>query len=149
MLWTIGFLIKLMKSSEKKHEKHRQLSSMLYAIYRTIHSLQNYYLPLGKLDAYKEAIINSKKSTGAYFHLRFVAKTGEIISGDKRWMMYDNIARIKLWKQQVDTSQTVAKPGLILDYCVCWVWKETVHYYYCQELTRMYQVILWKMIKID
>jgi len=79
-----------------------------------------------------------------------------LITGDEKWITYDNNVRKKSWSKQGEASQTVAKPGLTsrkVMLCVWWDWKGNVHYellppgqtidfnLYCQQLERLRQAI--------
>jgi len=75
-----------------------------------------------------------------------------LITGDEKWVTYDNIVRKRSWSKRGEAPQTVAKPGLTpnkLMLCVWWDWKGIVHHevlqrgqtinseLYCQQLTRL------------
>jgi len=79
-----------------------------------------------------------------------------LITGDEKWITYDNNVRKRSWSKQGEASQTVAKPGLTsrkVMLCVWWDWKGIVHYellppgqtidsnLYCQQLERLRQAI--------
>lgn len=79
-----------------------------------------------------------------------------LITGDEKWIKYENIKRKRSWLKRGETSQTTAKPGLTANkvmLCVWWDWKGIVHYeileqgqtinsaLYCQQLTRLDQAI--------
>ena len=79
-----------------------------------------------------------------------------IITGDEKWITYDNNVRKRSWSKPGEASQTVAKPELAprkVTLCVWWDWKGIVHHellepgetikstLYCQQLMRLKQAI--------
>ena len=74
------------------------------------------------------------------------------ITGDEKWVKYENIVRKRLWKKRDKRSQTTSKPALTTNKvmrCVWWDWKGIVHYellslgqtinsvLYCQQIERL------------
>ena len=79
-----------------------------------------------------------------------------MITGDEKWITYDNNVRKRLWSKPVEASQTVAKPVLTprkVMLSVWWDWKGIVHHelleldqtinltLYCQQIMRLKQAI--------
>ena len=79
-----------------------------------------------------------------------------MITGDEKWITYDNNVRKRSWSKPGEASQTVAKPVLTprkVMLSVWWDWKGIVHYellepgqtinstLYCQQLMRLKQAI--------
>lgn len=79
-----------------------------------------------------------------------------LITGDEKWITYDNNVRKRSWSKRGEAPQTIAKPGLTskkVMLCVWWDWKGIVHYellspgqtinsdLYCQQLMRLKQSI--------
>lgn len=79
-----------------------------------------------------------------------------LVTGDEKWVTYDNVKRKRSWSKAGEASQTVAKPGLTsrkVLLCVWWDYKGIIHYellpsgktinsdVYCQQLTRLKQAI--------
>ena len=54
-----------------------------------------------------------------------------IITGDEKWLKYENIKRKRLWSKSDDSPKTISKPGLTKNKAllsVWWDWKGIVHY---------------------
>ena len=79
-----------------------------------------------------------------------------MITGDQKWITYDNDVWKRSWLKPGETSQTVAKPVLTprkVMLSVSWDWKGIVHHellepgqiinstLHCQQLMRLKQVI--------
>ena len=79
-----------------------------------------------------------------------------IITGDEKWVKYENIVRKRLWKKRDERPQTPSKPGLTgskIMLCVWWNWKGIVHYellwlgetinsvLHCEQLERLRRAI--------
>ncbi len=79
-----------------------------------------------------------------------------LITGDEKWIKYDNVVRKRSWSKRGEASQTVPKPGLTprkVLLSIWWDWKGVVYYevlqpgqtidsnLYCQQLTRLQQAI--------
>jgi len=79
-----------------------------------------------------------------------------LITGDEKWVTYDNNVRKRSWSKLDKATQTVAKPGLTprkVMLCVWWDWKGIVHHellqpgqtidstVYCQQLMRLKHAI--------
>lgn len=79
-----------------------------------------------------------------------------IITGDKKWMKYENIKHKRSWSKAGDPPQTTSKPGLSANkvmLSVLWYWKGIVHYellhpgetislvLYCAQLERLNEAI--------
>jgi [histone H3]-lysine36 N-dimethyltransferase SETMAR len=75
-----------------------------------------------------------------------------IITGDEKWVRYENIVRKKSWKKKDEPSGTQPKAGLTeskVMLCIWWDWKGVVHYevlppgltmnsvLYCKQLDRL------------
>lgn len=55
----------------------------------------------------------------------------QVVTGDEKWVKYENVKRKRSWKKGDEKSQTVAKPGLTANkvlLCVWWDWKGIVYY---------------------
>ncbi|GFS84014.1 mariner transposase [Trichonephila clavipes] len=54
-----------------------------------------------------------------------------MVTGDEKWITYDNIVRKRSWSKSGEAAQTVAKPGLtvrnVLLY-IWWDWKGNIYY---------------------
>jgi len=79
-----------------------------------------------------------------------------LITGDEKWVTYDNNVRKRSWSKLDEAAQTVGKPGLTprkVMLCVWWDWKGIVHHellqrgqtidstIYCQQLMRLKRAI--------
>lgn len=79
-----------------------------------------------------------------------------IITGDEKWVKYENIKRKRSWSKAGDPPQTTPKPGLTAKkvmLSVWWDWKGIVHYellqpggtinsvLYCEQLDRLNEAI--------
>ncbi len=79
-----------------------------------------------------------------------------MVTGDEKWIKYDNNVRKRSWCKGGEAQQMVAKPGLTprkVMLCVWWDWKGIIHYellqpartidstLYCQQLMRLKQAI--------
>ena len=86
-----------------------------------------------------------------------------VITGDEKWITYDNNMRKRSWSKPEEASQTVAKPALMtrkVMLSVWWNWKGIVHHellepsktinstLHCQQLMRLKQAII-KKARID
>lgn len=75
-----------------------------------------------------------------------------IVTGDEKWVTYENVRRQKSWSKANEVAQTVAKPGLTarkLLLCVWWDWQGIIYYellpygqtinstLYCNQLDRL------------
>lgn len=75
-----------------------------------------------------------------------------MVTGDEKWITYDNVVRKRSWSKRGEASQTVAQPGLTARkvlLCVWWDWKGIIHHellpygqtlnsdLYCQQLDRL------------
>ena len=48
-----------------------------------------------------------------------------MVTGDEKWVTYDNVKRKRSWSKSGEVAQTVAKPGLTARkvlLCVWWYW---------------------------
>ena len=53
-----------------------------------------------------------------------------MVTGDKKWVTYDNVKRKRSWSKSGEAAQTVAKPGLTARkvlLCVWWDWQGIIH----------------------
>ncbi|CAK9796605.1 Histone-lysine N-methyltransferase SETMAR [Anthophora quadrimaculata] len=79
-----------------------------------------------------------------------------MVTGDEKWVTYENNSRKRSWSNRGGPAQTIAKRGLTAKkvlLCVWWDWKGIIHYellpsgqtlnsdLYCQQLTRLKQAI--------
>ncbi|GFV34182.1 histone-lysine N-methyltransferase SETMAR [Trichonephila clavipes] len=75
-----------------------------------------------------------------------------MITGDEKWVTYNNIVRKRSWPKRGEAAQTVTKPGLTARkvlLCIWWDWKGIIYYelllygqtlnldIYCQQLDRL------------
>ncbi|GFX17396.1 histone-lysine N-methyltransferase SETMAR [Trichonephila clavipes] len=75
-----------------------------------------------------------------------------MVTGDEKWVTYDNIVRKRSWSKRCEAAQTVPKPGLTARkvlLCIWWDWKGIIYYdllpysqtlnsdLYCQQLDRL------------
>ncbi|GFU43685.1 mariner transposase [Trichonephila clavipes] len=54
-----------------------------------------------------------------------------MVTGDKKWVTYDNIVRKRSWSKYREASQMGAKPGLMTRkvlICIWWDWKGIIYY---------------------
>ncbi|GFV50086.1 mariner transposase [Trichonephila clavipes] len=54
-----------------------------------------------------------------------------IVTGDEKWVTYENIVRKRSWSKLSEEAQTVAKPGLTSRkalLCIWWDWKGIIYY---------------------
>lgn len=79
-----------------------------------------------------------------------------MITGDEKWITYDNNVRKRSWSKRDEAAQTIAKPRLSprkIMLSVFWDWKGIVHYellepgqtvdsvFYCDQLERLNQAM--------
>ncbi|CAK9819611.1 Histone-lysine N-methyltransferase SETMAR [Anthophora plagiata] len=79
-----------------------------------------------------------------------------MVTGDEKWITYDNPVRKRSWSKSGEAPQTVAKPGLTARkvlLCIWWDWKGIIYYellpygqtlnsdIYCQQLDRLKRAI--------
>ena len=65
-----------------------------------------------------------------------------IITGDEKWVKYENIKRKRSWSKAGDPPQSISKPGLTKNkvlLSVWWDWKGIVHYDLLQSLNEAIQ----------
>ena len=82
-----------------------------------------------------------------------------MVTGDKKWVTYDNVKRKRSWSKSGEAAQTMAKPGLTARkvlLCVWWDWQGIIHYellpygqtlnsdLYCQQLDRLNAALMQK-----
>ncbi len=82
-----------------------------------------------------------------------------MVTGDEKWVTYDNVKRKRSWSKSGEAAQTVAKPGLTARkvlLCVWWDWQGIIHYellpygqtlnsdLYCQQLDRLNAALMQK-----
>jgi len=82
-----------------------------------------------------------------------------MVTGDEKWVTYDNVRRKRSWSKSGEAAQTVAKPGLTARkvlLCVWWNWQGIIHYellpygqtlnsdLYCQQLDRLKAALMQK-----
>ncbi|GFU34450.1 histone-lysine N-methyltransferase SETMAR [Trichonephila clavipes] len=46
----------------------------------------------------------------------------QMVTGDEKWVTYDNIVRKRSWSKRVEAAQTVAKPGLTPRKVLLYIW---------------------------
>ena len=54
-----------------------------------------------------------------------------LITGDEKWIKYDNVKRKRSWSKRGEVTQTTAKPGLTASkvmLSVWWEWKRIIYY---------------------
>ncbi|GFW45839.1 putative DD34D transposase [Trichonephila clavipes] len=54
-----------------------------------------------------------------------------MVTGDDKWVTYDNIVRKRSWSKRGKASQTMGKPGIMARkvlQCIWWDWKGIIHY---------------------
>ncbi|GFU80285.1 mariner Mos1 transposase [Trichonephila clavipes] len=79
-----------------------------------------------------------------------------MVTGEEKWVTFDNIVRKRSWSKRGEAAQTVAKPGLIsrkVLLCIWWEWKGIIYYellpysqilnldLYCQQLDLLKRAI--------
>ncbi|GFW09025.1 histone-lysine N-methyltransferase SETMAR [Trichonephila clavipes] len=55
----------------------------------------------------------------------------QMVTGDEKWVTYDNIEQKRLWSKRGEAAQKVAKPGLTARkvlLCIWWDWKGIIYY---------------------
>ena len=82
-----------------------------------------------------------------------------MVTGDEKWVTYDNVNRKRSWSKSGEAAQTVAKPGLTarkVFLYVWWDWQGIIHYellpygqtlnsdLYCQQLDRLNAALMQK-----
>ena len=82
-----------------------------------------------------------------------------MVTGDEKWITYDNVKRKRSWSKSGEAAQTVAKPGLTARkvlLCVWWDWQGIIYYelfpygqtlnsdLYCQQLDRLNAALMQK-----
>ena len=82
-----------------------------------------------------------------------------MVTGDEKWVTYDNVKRKRSGSKSGEAAQTVAKPGLMARkvlLCVWWDWQGIIHYelltygqtlnsdLYCQQLDRLNTALMQK-----
>ncbi|GFW71031.1 putative DD34D transposase [Trichonephila clavipes] len=75
-----------------------------------------------------------------------------MVTGDEKWVLYDNIVQKRSCSKRGEAAQMVAKPALTVRkvlLCIWWVWKGIIYYellpfgqtlnsgLYCQQLDRL------------
>ena len=85
------------------------------------------------------------------------------ITGDEKWIKYENIIRKRSWKMRDEGSETTPKPRSTANkvmLCVWWDWKGIFHYellslgqtinsvLYCDQLERLRQAIERKQLEL-
>ena len=81
-----------------------------------------------------------------------------MVTGDEKWVTYDNVKRKRSWLKSVQSAQTMAKPGLTgrkVLLCVWWDWQGIIYYellpygltlnsdLYCQQLDRLNAALIF------
>lgn len=116
-----------------------------------------------KLDVWVPHQLTPKNMMDRISICEALAKRNEIdpflkrmVTGDEKWVTYDNIMRKRSWSKRGEAAQTVAKPGLTARkvlLCVWWDWKGIIYYellpygqtlnsdIYCQQLDRLKRAI--------
>ncbi|GFT66191.1 mariner transposase [Trichonephila clavipes] len=54
-----------------------------------------------------------------------------MVTGDEKWVTYDNLVRKRSWSKRSEAAQTVAKLGLTsrkVLLCIRWDWKGIIYY---------------------
>ncbi|GFW66562.1 transposase [Trichonephila clavipes] len=54
-----------------------------------------------------------------------------MVTGDEKWVSYDNVVRKRSWSKRGGAAQTVAKPGLMARnvlFGIWWDWKGIIYY---------------------
>lgn len=112
-----------------------------------------------KLDVWVPHQLTQKNMMDRISICEALAKRNEIdpflkrmVTGDEKWVTYDNIVRKRSWSKRGEAAQTVAKPGLTAKkvlLCIWWDWKGIIYYellpygqtlnsdLYCQQLDRL------------
>ena len=82
-----------------------------------------------------------------------------MVTGDEKWVTYDNVKRKRSWSNRDEPAQTVAKPGLTARKVllrVWWDWQGIIYYellpygqtlnsnLYCEQLDRLKEAIAQK-----
>ncbi|GFV87185.1 putative DD34D transposase [Trichonephila clavipes] len=85
-----------------------------------------------------------------------------MVTGDEKWVTYDNIVPKRSWSKRIEAAQMVAKPGLTawkVLLCICGTGKESLiellpygqtlnSHLYCQQLDHLKLVIYQKRPKL-
>lgn len=112
-----------------------------------------------KLDVWVPHQLTPKNMMDRISICEALAKRNEIdpflkrmVTGDEKWVTYDNIVRKRSWSKRGEAAQTVAKPGLTARkvlLCIWWDLKGIIYYellpygqtlnsdLYCQQLDRL------------
>ena len=54
-----------------------------------------------------------------------------MVTGDEKWVTYDNVKRKRSWSKSGEAAQTMVKPGLTarkVALCAWWDWQGIIHY---------------------
>ena len=83
-----------------------------------------------------------------------------MVTGDEKWVTYDNIVRKRSWSKRGKAAQTVAKPGLTARKVLLCIWRDfkgIIHYellpsgqtlnsnQYCEQLTVKLRELGWEV----
>ncbi|GFV28972.1 mariner Mos1 transposase [Trichonephila clavipes] len=112
-----------------------------------------------KLDVWVHHQLTPKNMMDRISICKTLVKRNEIdpflirmVTGNKKWITYDNFVRKQSSSKHGEDAQTVAKPGLTARkvlLCIWWDWKEIIYYEllpygqtlnsdtYCQQLDRL------------
>lgn len=153
----------LLKIEVDRHISSRDIAMELNIDHKTVlkHLHKNGYQK--KLDIWVPHELTLKNLMDRVSICESLVKRNEIepflkrmVTGDEKWITYDNNVRKRSWSKPGETSQTVAKPGLTprkVMLSVWWDWKGIVHHellepgqtidstLYCQQLMRLKQAI--------
>lgn len=155
----------------QKVEQDRHISSVCIAKELNIHhqTVLNHLQKAGykkKLDVWVPHELTQKNLMDRISICETLLKRNELepflkrlITGDEKWVTYENVVRKRSWSKPGEAAQTVAKPGLTPNkvmLSVWWDWKGIVHHellppkktidfkFYCEQLDRLKQAIAVK-----
>ncbi|KAL7724126.1 hypothetical protein ACLKA6_008560 [Drosophila palustris] len=101
-----------------RHSSSRSICQELGVSYQTV---INHLKKLGfkkKLDVWVPHDLTQKNKIDPFLK--------RMVTGDEKWVTYDNVKRKRSWSKSGEAAQTVAKPGLTVRkalLCVWWDWQ--------------------------
>lgn len=161
---SVGKVDKILESVvEDRHVSTNEIAKKLKINRQTV---SNHLEKAGykkKLDVWVPHDLTQKNLLNRISICEMLLKRNEIepflnrmITGDEKWITYDNIERKRSWSKRGEASQTVAKPVLTtrkVMLSIWWDWKGVVYYellqpgqtidseLYCQQLTKLREAI--------
>lgn len=151
------------KIHEDRHISTRDIAKELNIDHKTVLSHLHKVGYTKKLDVWVPHELSLKNLMDRVSVCETLKKRNEIepflkrlITGDEKWVRYENVVRKRSWKKRGEPLQTTSKPGLTENkvmLCVWWDWKGIVYYQllppgltlnselYCRQLMQLEQAI--------